>query len=311
MVATSDEWIRTRTGIRERRIAEPGTPTSELAVRAARRALDSAHVNPAEIDLIVVGTITPDTIFPATACVLQDKLGATRAWGFDISAACSGFVYALTIGAQFIETGVHRKVLVVGADVMSSIVDYQDRATCILFGDGAGAVLLEPSDDETGVLGFHNEVDGWGGALLNMAGGGSAMPASHETVDRRLHYIRQEGQLIFRYAVRKMSDAPQRLLEHHSFTPADVDLFVAHQANARIIDAAARRLGMADEKVVKNVEYFGNTTAATIPLALGTALERKMVQRGDLVVMTSVGAGLSVGTMLVRWSEVPWSPSSF
>jgi 3-oxoacyl-[acyl-carrier-protein] synthase-3 len=310
MVQTSDDWIQTRTGIRERRIAAPGTPTSEIALKATRQALDFAAVPPSEIDLIIVGTITPDMPFPATACILQDKLGAKKAWAFDISAACSGFVYALTLGAQFIETGAHQKVLVVGADVMSAIVDYTDRATCILFGDGAGAMLLTPSDDDTGIVDFHHEADGWGAPLLNMEAGGSALPASHETIDNRQHYIRQEGQQIYKYAVRKMADAPRALLKRHGLSPADVDLFVAHQANARIIDGAAHRLGVAPDKVVKNVDYYGNTTGATIPLALGSALDEKRLRHGDLVVLTSVGAGLSVGAMLVRWSDIPWTTKS-
>jgi len=305
MVDTSDEWIRTRTGIRERRLVEPGTATSAIAVKAAQQALERAQVAASEIDVIIVATITPDMLFPATACLLQDKLQATRAWGFDLSAACSGFVYALAAGAQFITSGMHKKVLVVGADVMSSITDYTDRATCILFGDGAGAVVLEPSDDDTGILDFHNEVDGFGAPWLNMPAGGSAMPATHETIDQKLHFIRQEGQQVFKYASRKMAEAPQVLLERHGLTPDDVGLYVAHQANARIIDAAAARLGVSGERVLKNIDRYGNTTGATIPLALGTALEEKRLKKGDLVVLTSVGAGLTVGGALVRWSYDP------
>jgi 3-oxoacyl-[acyl-carrier-protein] synthase-3 len=307
LVETSDEWIRSRTGIERRHVVEPGTPTSELAVRAAREALERRGVAPSELDLIVVGTVTPDMIFPSTACLIQDKLKATKAWGFDVSAACSGFLYALTLGAQFIQTGAHKKVLVIGADVMTSILDYRDRATCVLFGDGAGAVLLEPSTDETGILDFMNEVDGAGGCHLYMPAGGSARPASHETVDQRLHYIRQEGQHVFKYAVRKMAEAPKQLLERHGLTPADLDLFVAHQANTRIIDAAAERLGLPEAKVVKNIHEYGNTTAGTVPLALATALDQKRLKRRDLVMLASVGAGFTVGAMLVRWSGVDWS----
>jgi 3-oxoacyl-[acyl-carrier-protein] synthase-3 len=306
LVETSDEWIRTRTGIRQRHIAEPGTPTSDLATHAARMALEKRGMGAEELDLIIVGTVTPDTIFPATACVLQDKLQAKKAWAFDISAACSGFLYALTMGAQFIQSGSHRKVLVVGADVMSSIIDYKDRTTCVLFGDGAGAVLLEPATDGTGILDFYHEVDGSGGRYLNMPGGGSARPATHETVDQRLHYVRQDGPHVFKYAVRKFAEASQVVLQRNRLTPADVDLFVAHQANLRIIDASRERLGLPEEKVVKNIDRYGNTTAATIPLALGTALDEGRLRPGHLVLLASVGAGLTVGATLVRWSGVRW-----
>jgi 3-oxoacyl-[acyl-carrier-protein] synthase-3 len=307
MVDTSDEWIRTRTGIRKRHIVEPGTPTSELAVRACQDALDRRGLHAAEVDLIVVATITPDMAFPATACILQDKLQAVRAWGFDVSAACSGFPYALTIGAQFIQSGAHERVLVVGADVMSSIVDYQDRTTCVLFGDGAGAVLLEASEDETGILDFAHEVDGSGGGLLSLPAGGSALPASHETVDRRQHFIRQEGGRVFKFAVRKMAEASTNLLVRNAIAPEDLDLLVVHQANERIVDATRERLGLPKRKVVKNIQDYGNTTAATIPLALGTALDDGRLKPGNLVVLTAVGAGLTVGTVLLRWSEVDWS----
>jgi 3-oxoacyl-[acyl-carrier-protein] synthase-3 len=306
LVDTSDEWIRTRTGIEQRHVVEPGTPTSELAVRAARECLERRGIGPEELDLIIVATVTPDMLFPATACVIQDKLKATKAWGFDISAACSGFLYALTMGAQFIQTGAHRKVLVIGAEVMTSILDYQDRSTCVLFGDGAGAVLLEPATDGTGMIDFYNEVDGSGGCHLYMPAGGSAHPPSHETVDKRMHYIRQDGGHVFKYAVRKMAEAPKLLLERNNLRPEDIDLFVAHQANLRIIDAAKDRLGLPEEKVVKNIHEYGNTTAATIPLALGTALDQKRVKRNDLVMLASVGAGLTVGAALIRWTGFDW-----
>jgi len=307
IVDTSDEWIRTRTGIRERHVAPPGTPTSELALPAAREALERRGVGADELDLIIVATVTPDMIFPATACVLQDKLQARKAWAFDISAACSGFLYALTMGAQFVQTGAHRKVLVVGADMMSSIIDYKDRTTCVLFGDGAGAVLLEPATDGTGILDFFHEVDGSGACYLNMPAGGSARPASHETVDQRMHFVRQDGPHVFKYAVRKFAEASHVVLERNRLTPRDVDLFVAHQANLRIIEAARERLGLPEEKVVKNIDRYGNTTAATIPLALATALDERRLRKGDLVLLASVGAGLTVGATLVRWTGVPWS----
>jgi 3-oxoacyl-[acyl-carrier-protein] synthase III len=306
LVDTTDEWIRTRTGICERHYAEPGTPTSELALRAARECLERRGVGPEELDLIIVATVTPDMVFPSTACVLQDKLQATRAWGFDVSAACSGFLYALTMGAQFVQTGSHRRVLVIGADVMTSILDFQDRATCILFGDGAGAVLLEPTEDGGGLLDFHHEVDGSGRGYLNMPAGGSQRPASHETVEARMHYVHQEGQHVFKYAVRKFAEASLCVLERNRLTPADVDLFVGHQANVRIIDAARDRLGLPDAKVVKNIDRYGNTTAATIPLALGTALDEGRLKKDDLVLLAAVGAGFTVGAALLRWTGVPW-----
>jgi 3-oxoacyl-[acyl-carrier-protein] synthase III len=306
IVDTSDEWIRTRTGIERRHVVEPGTPTSAIAVPAARAALRRRGIGPEELDLIIVATVTPDMLFPATACLVQDALGATRAWGFDVSAACSGFVYALTIGAQFVESGSHGKVLVIGADVMTSILDYEDRRTCVLFGDGAGAVLLEPGEDGTGILDFSHEVDGSGACYLNMPGGGSLHPPTHETVDGRMHYVRQQGQHVFKYAVRKFAESAERILLRNDFTGTDVDLFVAHQANIRIIEAAQQRMGLPDAKVIKNIREYGNTTAATIPLALATALDERRVRRGDLVLLTAVGAGFSVGSVLLRWSGVPW-----
>lgn len=305
-VDTSDEWIRTRTGIVTRHYVEPGVPTSEIAYHAAKDALDKRGIGPEELDLIVVATVTPDMLFPATACILQDKLKATRAWGFDMEAACSGFTYALSVGAQFVESGSHKKVLVVGADVMTSILDYTDRATCILFGDGAGAVLLEPAIDDTGIIDFFHEVDGSGGPFLHMPAGGSLRPPTHETVDKKMHVIRQDGAHVFKYAVRKMADASVHLLERNGLGADAVDLLVPHQANIRIINAAQERLALPDSKVLKNIDRYGNTTAATIPLALGTALDDGRLKQGDMVLMVSVGAGFTVGSVLARWSSVPW-----
>jgi 3-oxoacyl-[acyl-carrier-protein] synthase-3 len=306
MVDTNDAWIRTRTGIQERRIVEPGTGTSELAARAAQEALDRRGIGADEVDLIIVATVTPDMMFPATACLVQDKIKATKAWGFDLSAACSGFVYALSTGAQFVVAGTHKKVLVIGADVMTSIVDYQDRATCVLFGDGAGAVLLEPSQDGTGVIDFLNEVDGSGAGYLSMLAGGSLRPASHDTVDKHMHFLRQDGAPVFKYAVRKFAEVTLRLLERNGVKPSELGLFVPHQANVRIIDAARERLGLPDERVVKNIALYGNTTAATIPLALGSALDQGRLQKDDLVLVAAVGAGFTVGSLLLRWSGVNW-----
>jgi 3-oxoacyl-[acyl-carrier-protein] synthase III len=303
MVDTNDEWIIQRTGIRERHIVEPGVATSDLAKEATLLALKQAGLTPNDLDVIIVATTTPDTIFPSTACMLQDKIGATRAWGFDLGAACSGFTYALTTAAQLIATGAHEHILVVGADVMSSIIDYTDRTTCVLFGDGAGAAVLSAQTSETGgaILDFAHEIDGSGGPALCMPAGGSKMPASHETVDKRLHYVHQEGQTVFRFAVRKTEELCRRLLAKNGLQPSDIDLFVSHQANRRIIQSAAEKLGLDPARVVINIEKFGNTTAATIPLALNDALNDGRLKRGDLVMLTSVGAGFTAGTVLLRW----------
>jgi 3-oxoacyl-[acyl-carrier-protein] synthase-3 len=306
MVETSDEWIRTRTGIEKRRFVEPGTPTSELAARAARHALAQRGIDAAEVDLIIVATVTPDMLFPSTACIVQDKIKASKAWAFDVSAACSGFLYALTMGAQFIESGAHRKVLVIGADVMTSIINFKDRTTCVLFGDGGGAVLLEPSEDESGIIDFHNEVDGSGGCYLYMPAGGSARPTTKETVENGLHYLVQDGAHVFKYASRKMAEVSRHILDRNEIKPADLDLFVAHQANLRIIKAAQERLEIPDDKVVVNIHEYGNTTAATIPLALSTAMDQGRLKPGHRVVLAAVGAGFTVGAMLLRWSGVPW-----
>ncbi len=305
-VDTSDEWIRTRTGIETRHYVEPGTPTSAIAAEAAREALRRRGIEASELDLIIVATVTPDMMFPATACLVQDRIGASKAWAFDVSAACSGFTYALTKGAQFVENGRHKKVLVIGADVMTSILDYKDRTTCVLFGDGAGAVLLEPREDGTGILDFAHEVDGSGACFLYMPAGGSLKPATHESVEAGLHYIKQQGQHVFKYAVRKFADNSEALLRRNGKTGGDLDLFVAHQANIRIIEAAQERLKLPEAKVIKNIRKYGNTTAATIPLALKTALDEKKLKQGDLVLLAAVGAGFTVGTVLMRWSGVSW-----
>ena len=302
-VDTDHDWIVERTGIVERHWVEPGTPTSELAAKAMTDLLAHRGIEADAIDLIIVATVTPDMFFPATACIVQNKVRATRAWGFDVSAACSGFVYALTIGTQFIESGAHDKVVVIGADVMTAITDFEDRSTCVLFGDAAGAVLLEPSEDEQlGILDYLHEVDGSGGRFLHMPGGGSLNPASHETVEKRMHYIRQEGQPVFKYAVRKMGEVSRGILQRNGYSGDDLDLFIAHQANARIINAAADKLGLDERKVVKNISKFGNTTAATIPLAIGDALDDGRLKKGKLVVFAAVGAGYTVGAVLARWA---------
>jgi 3-oxoacyl-[acyl-carrier-protein] synthase III len=302
MVETTDEWILQRTGIRERHIVEPGVGTSDIAVEASRKAIARAGLTPADIDLIVCGTTTPDMAFPSTACLIQTKVGANRAWGFDLSAACSGFTYALTTASQIVAAGGSRRALVIGADVMSSIIDYTDRTTCVLFGDGAGAVVVEPSDDpEIGILDFENYVDGSGGDALCMPAGGSLRPATHDTVDQRLHYVKQEGGTVFKFAVRNMEEVCRRILDRNGIDPHSIDLFAAHQANRRIIQHTAEKLGMPPEKVLINIDKYGNTTGGTIPLVLNDAVEQGRLKRGDLVLMASVGAGFTVGAVLARW----------
>jgi 3-oxoacyl-[acyl-carrier-protein] synthase-3 len=302
-VDTNDEWIRTRTGIRERRYADPGVATSHLGTEAARKLLAARGVNPEEIDMIVVASVTPDMLFPATACLIQDHLGAKNAWGFDLSAACSGFVYALTVGAEFVGSGSHKKVLVIGSDVMTSILDFTDRATCVLFGDGAGAVLLEPAtSDKEGILDFAHDIDGSGGCNLYMPGGGSLHPASQQTVEKRMHYVHQEGAQVFKYAVRRMSELAVEMLERNGYTTKDLALVVPHQANLRIIRGMQERLGVDDSKVMINIDHFGNTTAGTIPLGMMEAVEQKRLRKGDLVLLIAVGAGYTTGAVLMRWA---------
>jgi 3-oxoacyl-[acyl-carrier-protein] synthase-3 len=302
MVATSDEWIRSRTGIRERHIAEKGTASSHLAVEATKALLAKTNTNPADIELIILASVTPDMMFPATACLVQDRIGAKKAWGFDLSAACSGFAYALTVGAQFVGSGAHKKVLVIGSDAMSTILDYTDRATCILFGDGAGAVLLEPANNGEGILDFEHDVDGSGGQFLYMPGGGSLHPATAETVEKKMHFVHQEGSQVFKYAARRMAEMSTRLLERNGFTKDDLALLVPHQANLRIIRAAQERLGVEDSKVLINIDRYANTTAGTIPLGLCDGVEQGRLRKGDLVLIVTVGAGYTTGGVLLRWA---------
>src|SRR5271168_3837454 len=302
MVATNDEWIRSRTGILERHIADSATATSHLATEAANLLLAQTKTDPGEIDLIIVASVTPDMMFPATACLVQDRIGAKRACGFDLSAACSGFAYALTVGAQFVGSGAHKKVLVIGSDKMSSILDYTDRATCILFGDGAGAVLLEPASDGEGILDFEHDVDGSGGQYLYQPGGGSLNPATAETVAKKMHVVHQEGSQVFKYAARRMAEMSTKLLERNGFTKDDLALLVPHQANLRIIRAAQERLGLDDSKVMVNIDRYGNTTAATIPLGLCDAVSQGRLHKGALVMLLAVGAGYTSGAMLLRWA---------
>ena len=303
MVDTTNEWILTRVGIRERHIVDKGVATSDLAVEAAKKALEQRGLGPDDVDAIIVGTVTPDMFFPSTACLVQHKLGAKGTWGFDVSAACSAFVYALQTGAQFIATGSHKCVLVIGADVMSSIIDYTDRATCVIFGDGAGAALLEPAEnDSVGLIDYIHEVDGSGACYLYMPGGGSLHPSTHQTIDQKMHYVHQDGQQVFKFAVRKQTELCQKLLERNGLKGADIDAFIPHQANLRIISATAERLGLRPEAVITNIGRYGNTTAGTIPLAMQTALDEGKLKKGSLVMLASVGAGFTIGATLLRWA---------
>jgi len=302
MVDTNNDWIMARVGIRERHIVDKGVATSDLAVEAARKALAQRGIAATDLDAIIVGTVTPDMFFPATACLVQERIEAKKAWGFDLSAACSGFAYALTVGAQFVGSGAHRKVVVIGSDVMSSILDYKDRATCVLFGDGAGAVLLEPAKDGEGILDFSHDVDGSGGQYLYMPGGGSLHPSTHETIDKNMHVVHQDGSQVFKYAVRRMAELAACLLEHNGFTSDDLALVVPHQANLRIIRAMQQRLGVDDSKVMVNIDKYGNTTGGTIPLGLRDAVDQGRLHKGDLVLLVAVGAGYTTGGLLMRWA---------
>ncbi len=303
MVETSNEWILERTGIVERHIADPEVATSDMAVEAAKVALAERGIEASDLDALLVCTVTPDMLFPSTACIVQHRLGAKKVWGFDLIAACSSFLYGMGVGSQLIASGAHKKVMVIGADTMSRIIDYTDRSTCVLFGDGAAAMILETSeDDQYGLIDFLHEIDGSGGEALKMPAGGSRMPPSHETVDRRLHYVHQDGQAVFKYAVRKMYDACRELLARNNMTGKDIACLICHQANRRIIQATADRLGLPPEQVIINIERYGNTTSATLGLATRDALAAGRLKKGDTVLFAAVGAGFTVGASLWRWA---------
>lgn len=303
MVDTNDEWIVTRTGIQERRILEEGKGSSYMGVYAARRALEEAGIEPQDLELIVVATVTPDMMFPNTACIIQEQLGATNAWGVDVNGACTGFIYATAMAGQFIESGRYNKILVIGTDKMSSITNYEDRNNCILFGDAAGAIVLEPSEiSEYGILDFLLKSDGSGGKFLNMPGGGSLNPATHETVANNMHYIYQDGRAVFKFAVAGMADITEELVRKNNIPVDDIKLLVPHQANLRIIDATARRLNLSKDKVMVNIDKYGNTTAATIPMGLSEAYQEGRLTKGDYVIFAAFGAGFTWGSMLIRWS---------
>ena len=301
MVDTTDDWIVSRTGIRERRImVGKDRGTSEIGINAVKQILDKKGIDPLDIDLLIVGTVTPDYLFPSTSNLICDKLGMKNAWGFDLTAACSGFLFALSTATQFIESGRYKKVIVVGADKMSSIIDYSDRATCVIFGDGGGAVLLEPTEEDFGVMDFIMHADGSGGQFLNMKGGGSVNPPSHETVDKKMHYVFQEGQAVFKNAVVNMAEVSAAIMEKNSLKAEDISWLVPHQANKRIVDATAKRMGLGQEKVMMNIQRYGNTTAGTIPLLLWDY--EKQLKKGDNLILSAFGGGFTWGSIYLRWA---------
>jgi 3-oxoacyl-[acyl-carrier-protein] synthase-3 len=300
---TSDEWIRTRTGISQRHVVAQGEATSDLCVVATRELLEQRGITAEEIDCIIVATVTPDMMFPSTACVLQHKLGAKNAWGFDLSAACAGFIFATATAAQFVHAGSSRKALVVGADVMSSIVNPRDRNTCVLFGDAAGAVLIEPTEPgEEGIIDFILRCDGGGGRNLYMPAGGSLNPATHQTVEQNMHYVHQDGRAVFKNAVQGMADVSLEILRRNQISVSDVALYVPHQANLRIIDAAVDRMGIDTSRVAINIDRYANTTAATIPIGIGEAYRARKLRKGDVLLLATFGAGYTWGSLLVRWA---------
>jgi 3-oxoacyl-[acyl-carrier-protein] synthase-3 len=302
LVDTSDEWIVSRTGIHERHVLAKGLGVSTICTEAAKKCLAMRGIAGSEVEVIIVGTVTPDMMFPSTACLVQHNIGAAGAWGFDLSGGCSGFMFALQAGVKLVESGAQKKVLVCGADANTRMTDYTDRTTCVLFGDGGGAVLIEPAEEgEIGFIDYVHEIDGSGAAALNMPAGGSLNPASHETVDKRMHYIHQDGPAVYKFAVRKMAEATSKLLERNGVTGAELDCFIPHQANLRIIKSTAERLGMDPSRVIVNIGKYGNTSAGTIPLAIETAVEEGKLTKGGLVLMAAVGAGFSVGAALLRW----------
>ena len=300
LVETSDEWIQTRTGIRERRIVQNGQATVDMSTKALRDLIEKIDLNPKEIDAIIVATITPDMVLPCSAALIQKNINAINAWGYDLSAACSGFLFGLESGAALIESERCKKVIVIGADTMSSILNYKDRNTCILFGDGAGAVLLEPSDDY-GIIDSELRIDGSGGNFLKMDGGGSLHPASHETIDSQMHYVTQDGKNVFKYAVRGMAEINFEVANRNNISGDDIALFIPHQANKRIIDATAKRLGLKESQVMINIDTYANTTAGTIPICIAEANEKKMLKKGDNVIISTFGAGFSWGAMYLKW----------
>jgi 3-oxoacyl-[acyl-carrier-protein] synthase-3 len=302
LVDTSDQWIMERTGIRERHVLAKGLGVSDICTEAAKKCLAMRGIEASEVEVIIVGTVTPDMMYPSTACLVQNKIGAKGAWGFDVSGGCSGFVFALQAGVKMIESGAQKKVLVCGADANTRMTDYTDRTTCVLFGDGGGCVLLEPAaEGEIGFIDYEYEIDGSGGVALYMPGGGSLNPSTHETVDKKMHYIHQDGPAVYKFAVRKMAEATVKVLERSGVTGAELGCFIPHQANKRIITATADRLGVAADRVIINIDKYGNTSSGTIPLAMETAIEEGKMKKGDLVLLAAAGAGFTSGAALLRW----------
>jgi len=303
MVDTSDEWIRNRTGIENRHLVSEGEATSDMCAHIANRLLEKSKKSAGEIDVILIATCTPDFPVVATAAIVQDKIGAKNAWGFDIAAACSGFVYAMETGSKMIESGRYNNVMVMGADTMSSIIDYSDRNTCVIFGDGGGGVLLEPTDTDAGILDSILHTDGSGSQYLKVPAGGSVHPASKDTIEKKMHYVYQDGKTIFKFAVKKMAEVSKQILDNNGFTGSDVKLFIPHQANRRIIDAAAKRCGLSADQILVNINKYGNTTAGTIPIALDEAVETDRLNNGDLLLLAAFGGGFTWGSMLIRWGD--------
>ena len=304
IVDTSDEWIRSRTGIAKRHIVSEDEASSDISTRIALSLLKEKNILADEIDLIIVGTVTPDHYTPSTAALVQKNIGATKAWGFDLSAACSGFLYGLETGANFISTGKYEKIMVIGVDTMTSILDFQDRDTCVIFGDGGGGVILEPTIKESGIIDSILHMDGSGGDYLIVPGGGSRIPATIKSVNERKHYIKQDGKTVYKYAVKGMADVSEKILSKNNLSGDDIALFIPHQANKRIIDAAAERCGITKDKVLINIDKYGNTTAGTIPIALNEAVNENRINDGDLILLAAFGAGFTWGSILIRWESI-------
>ena len=303
LVDTSDDWIRSRTGITQRHVVSESEASSDISTRIAISLLKKSGIDPDEIDVIIIGTVTPDHFTPSTAALVQKNIGASNAWGYDLSAACSGFLYGLETGANFIASGKYKKIMVIGVDIMTSILDFQDRDTCVIFGDGGGGVILEPTSSKNGIVDSILHMDGSGGEYLIVPGGGSRMPASEKSVNDRAHYIKQDGKTVFKHAVKGMADVSEKILSRNNLTGDDIALFIPHQANKRIIDSAANRCGISEDKVLINIDQYGNTTAGTIPIAINEAINDKRIKDGDYVLLASFGAGFTWGSILLKWES--------
>ena len=303
LVDTSDEWIRSRTGISQRHVVSENEASSDISTRIAVSLLKKSGIDPNDIDVIIIGTVTPDHFTPSTAALVQKNIGASNAWGYDLSAACSGFLYGLETGANFIASGKYKRIMVIGVDIMTSILDFQDRDTCVIFGDGGGGVILEPTSNRSGIVDSILHMDGSGGEYLIVPGGGSRMPATNKSVDDRAHYIKQDGKTVFKHAVKGMADVSEKILSRNNLTGDDIALFIPHQANKRIIDSAANRCGISEDKVLINIDQYGNTTAGTIPIAINEAIDDKRIKDGDYVLLASFGAGFTWGSILIKWES--------